>query len=90
MTKVLYIEHDDDNLYMLKMRLERVGDFEVLAALGKFFSPARGGTPLSRPPSLRARILRLRNRGRRQPQSKAVRAHHWRTYDAWQAIETDS
>ena len=30
MTKVLYIEHDDDNLYMLKMRLERVGDFEVL------------------------------------------------------------
>jgi two-component system, cell cycle response regulator DivK len=31
-TKVLYIEHDDDNLYMLKMRLERCGDFEVLAA----------------------------------------------------------
>jgi CheY-like chemotaxis protein len=31
-TKVLYIELDDDNLYMLKMRLERVGDFEVLAA----------------------------------------------------------
>jgi CheY-like chemotaxis protein len=31
-TKVLYIEHDDDNLYMLKMRLERVGDFEVFAA----------------------------------------------------------
>jgi two-component system cell cycle response regulator DivK len=33
-TKVLYIEHDDDNLYMLKMRLERVDDFEVLAADG--------------------------------------------------------
>ena len=32
MTKVLYVEHDDDNLYMLKTRLERVGDFEVLAA----------------------------------------------------------
>ena len=32
MTKVLYIEHDDDNLYMLKMRLERVSDFKVLAA----------------------------------------------------------
>ena len=32
MTKVLYIEHDDDNLYMLKMRLERIGDFEVLAS----------------------------------------------------------
>src|SRR5262245_10207991 len=32
MTKVLYIEHDDDSLYMLKMRLERFGDFEVLAA----------------------------------------------------------
>jgi two-component system, cell cycle response regulator DivK len=31
-TKVLYIEHDDDNLYMLKTRLERVGVFEVLAA----------------------------------------------------------
>jgi CheY-like chemotaxis protein len=31
-TKVLYIEHDDDNLYMLKMRLERIGDFEVLAS----------------------------------------------------------
>jgi two-component system cell cycle response regulator DivK len=31
-TKVLYIEHDDDNLYMLKMRLERAGDFEVLTA----------------------------------------------------------
>jgi CheY-like chemotaxis protein len=31
-TKVLYVEHDDDNLYMLKMRLERVDDFEVLAA----------------------------------------------------------
>src|SRR5262245_61573548 len=30
--RLLYIEHDDDNLYMLKMRLERVGDFEVLAA----------------------------------------------------------
>jgi two-component system, cell cycle response regulator DivK len=31
-TKVLYIEHDDDNLYMLKMRLERVDDFEVIAS----------------------------------------------------------
>ena len=32
-TKVLYyVEHDDDNLYMLKRRLERCGDFEVLAA----------------------------------------------------------
>jgi CheY-like chemotaxis protein len=30
-TKVLYVEHDDDNLYMLKTRLERVDDFEVLA-----------------------------------------------------------
>jgi CheY-like chemotaxis protein len=30
--KVLYIEHDDDNLYMLKMRLEQVDDFEVLAS----------------------------------------------------------
>jgi CheY-like chemotaxis protein len=31
-TKVLYVEHDDDNLYMLKTRLERSGDFKVLAA----------------------------------------------------------
>ena len=30
-TKVLYVEHDDDNLYMLKTRLERSGDFKVLA-----------------------------------------------------------
>jgi len=29
---VLYVEHDDDNLYMLKTRLERHGGFEVLAA----------------------------------------------------------
>src|SRR5271166_2537083 len=29
--KVLYVDHDDDNLYMLKTRLERSGDFEVLA-----------------------------------------------------------
>jgi CheY-like chemotaxis protein len=33
-TKVLYVEHDDDNLYMLKTRLERRGGFEVLAAEG--------------------------------------------------------
>ena len=32
MTKVLYIENNDDNVYMLKMRLELLGDFEVLAA----------------------------------------------------------
>jgi two-component system cell cycle response regulator DivK len=31
-TKVLYVEHDDNNLYMLKTRLERCGDFEVLTA----------------------------------------------------------
>ncbi len=30
MTKVLYIEDNDDNVYMLKMRLELLGDFEVL------------------------------------------------------------
>src|SRR6201982_2836314 len=29
--KVLYIEDNDDNVYMLKMRLELLGDFEVLA-----------------------------------------------------------
>jgi CheY-like chemotaxis protein len=31
-TKVLYIENNDDNVYMLKMRLELLGDFEVPAA----------------------------------------------------------
>jgi two-component system cell cycle response regulator DivK len=31
-TKVLYIEDNDDNIYMLKMRLELLGDFDVLAA----------------------------------------------------------
>jgi CheY-like chemotaxis protein len=31
-TKVLYVEHSDDNLYMLKTRLELRGGFEVLAA----------------------------------------------------------
>jgi two-component system, cell cycle response regulator DivK len=31
-TKVLYVEHNDDNLYMLKTRLELLGNFEVLAA----------------------------------------------------------
>ena len=32
MTKVLYVEHNDDNLYMLKTRLELLGEFDVLAA----------------------------------------------------------
>jgi CheY-like chemotaxis protein len=31
-TKVLYVEDNDDNVYMLKMRLELLGDFEVLSA----------------------------------------------------------
>jgi CheY-like chemotaxis protein len=31
-TKVLYVEHDDNTLYMLKTRLERCGDLKVLAA----------------------------------------------------------
>jgi two-component system cell cycle response regulator DivK len=31
-TKVLYIEDNDDNVYMLKMRLELLDDFEVLTA----------------------------------------------------------
>jgi CheY-like chemotaxis protein len=32
MTKVLYVEDNDDNVYMLKMRLELLGDFDVLTA----------------------------------------------------------
>jgi len=31
-TKILYIEDNDDNVYMLKMRLELLGDFEVISA----------------------------------------------------------
>jgi len=31
-TKVLYVEDNDDNVFMLKTRLELLGDFEVLAA----------------------------------------------------------
>ena len=32
MKKVLYIEDNDDNVYMLKMRLELLDEFEVLVA----------------------------------------------------------
>ena len=32
MTKVPYIEDNDDNVYMLKMRLELLDDFEVVTA----------------------------------------------------------
>ena len=32
MTKLLYVEDNDDNIYMLKMRLDLLGDFEVLTA----------------------------------------------------------
>ena len=32
MTKVLYVEDNDDNIYMLKMRLELLGEFEVVSA----------------------------------------------------------
>jgi CheY-like chemotaxis protein len=31
-TKVLYIEDNDDNVFMLKTLLELLGDFKVLAA----------------------------------------------------------
>ena len=32
MIKILYVEDNDDNVYMLKMRLELLGEFQVLAA----------------------------------------------------------
>ena len=32
MIKVLYVEDNEDNVYMLKMRLELLGDFVVLSA----------------------------------------------------------
>ena len=32
MTKVLYVEDNEDNVYMLKMRLELLDEFEVLTA----------------------------------------------------------
>jgi two-component system cell cycle response regulator DivK len=31
-TRILYVEDNDDNVYMLKMRLELEADFEVLVA----------------------------------------------------------
>jgi hypothetical protein len=34
-TKVLYVEDNDDNVFMLKMRLELLGDFEVLTGGGR-------------------------------------------------------
>ena len=30
--RILYVEDNDDNVYMLKMRLELLGDFEVVSA----------------------------------------------------------
>ena len=32
MTKILYVEDNDDNVYMLKMRFEMLDGFEVLVA----------------------------------------------------------
>lgn len=32
MIKILYVEDNDDNVYMLKMRLELLDEFEVVAA----------------------------------------------------------
>ena len=32
MTKILYVEDNDDNVYMLKMRLELLEEFEVVVA----------------------------------------------------------
>ena len=32
MTRILYVEDNDDNVYMLKMRLEMIDGFEVLMA----------------------------------------------------------
>ena len=32
MIRVLYVEDNDNDVYMLKMRLELLGDFEVLTA----------------------------------------------------------
>ena len=32
MTKILYVEDNDDNVYMLKMRFEMLGGFEILVA----------------------------------------------------------
>ena len=32
MTKLLYVDDNEDNIYMLQMRLELLGDFEVVTA----------------------------------------------------------
>jgi CheY-like chemotaxis protein len=47
-TKVLYVEHNDDNLYMLKTRLELRGGFEVLAAEDSAAGSLRGSVSKNR------------------------------------------
>ena len=32
MTRILYVEDNDDNVYMLKLRFELLDDFEILIA----------------------------------------------------------
>jgi hypothetical protein len=44
-TKVLYVEDNDDNIFMLKMRLELLGDFEVLTAEDGALAPPPPGNP---------------------------------------------
>src|SRR2546425_31291 len=82
MTKVLYVEHNDDNLYMLKTRLELLGDFEVLAAEDSEKGCKLAVTVL--PTKFRIRMAR-RRQARREDRAFArlachrhVAAHHAR------------
>ena len=44
MTRILYVEDNDDNVYMLKMRLELLDGFEVLTAEDGKAGCAKAGT----------------------------------------------
>ena len=46
MTKILYVEDNDDNVYMLKMRFELAGGFEVLTAADGAAGCATAGVEL--------------------------------------------
>jgi hypothetical protein len=47
--RILYVEHSEDNLYMLKTRLELLGDFEC--------ATGQAAAPLNSPMNVRRLIL---------------------------------
>src|SRR5262249_6575332 len=58
-TKVLYVEDNDDNVYMLKMRLELLGDFDVVAGApgGPGCAPALSERPHALPMDLEMPVV---------------------------------